>query len=161
MPRLDGITVIAVVLVASFAIDRIVTGALFLLSFSDRWTRRFPDPDAVTEPVERVKARNRQKLLYFCFAAVLALPVLAGYGRVRILAALGFPTNAVFDVILTGLLLVGGSDRVADILKLPGARGADKSEPKPITIQGTLVVEDKGTSREAPAGQGGLPPMFT
>ena len=151
MPRLDGITVIAILLVASFAIDRIVTGALFLLSFSDRWTRRFPDPDAVIDPAERVRARNRQKLLYFCFAAVLALPVLAGYGRVRILAALGFPTNAVFDVILTGLILVGGSDRVADILKLPGARGAEKPEPKPITIQGTLVVEERPRTGDAPA----------
>lgn len=154
MPRLDGITVIAIVLMASFAIDRIVTGALFLLSFSGQWARRFPDPDAVIDPAERVRARNRQKLLYFCFAAVLAVPVLAGYGRVRILAALGFPTNALFDVILTGLILVGGSDRVADILKLPGARGAEKPEPKPITIQGTLVVEEKPRSQETPTDRG-------
>jgi len=160
MPRLDGITVIAIVLMASFAIDRIVTGALFLLSFSDRWTRRFPDPDAVSDPAERVRARNRQKLLYFCFAALLALPVLAGYGRVRILAALGFPTNAVFDVILTGLILVGGSDRVADILKLPGARGGEKAEPKPITIQGTLVVEERPRTEGAPADKS-VHQMFT
>ena len=153
MPRLDGITVIAMVLIASFAIDRIVTGMLFLLSFNDRWTRRFPDPDAVMDAAERVRARNTQKLLYYCFGGVLAVVVLGWYGKVRVLAALGFPTNAVLDTLLTGLILVGGSDRVADLLKMPGAR-AEKPEPRPITIQGTLVLEEKPRADEAPDGRG-------
>jgi hypothetical protein len=144
MPRLDGITIIAIVLVGSFAIDRIVTGLLFLLSFSDRWTHRFPNPDLLTDPAAQLKARNMQKLLYFGVAGALAIPLLAGYGKVRILAALGFPTDYLLDTVVTGLILMGGSDRVAELLKMPGAPGVERVEPKPITIQGSLVLEDKG-----------------
>jgi hypothetical protein len=42
------------------------------------------------------------------------------------------------------LILMGGSDRVAELLKMPGAPGVERVEPKPITIQGSLVLEDKG-----------------
>ena len=143
MPRLDGVTVIAILLVASFAIDRIVTGVLFLLSFSNRWSRRFPNPDLITDPAARLKAQNTQKLLYFCLAGALAIPLLAGYGKVRILATLGFPTNPLLDTILTGLILMGGSDRIAELLKMPGAPGAQRSEPKAITIQGSLTLDEK------------------
>ena len=41
---LDGVTVLAVILIASFAIDRIVTGTLIVLSFIPIWNRWFPDP---------------------------------------------------------------------------------------------------------------------
>ena len=153
MPRLDGITVIAIVLVASFAIDRIVTGVLFLLSFSKRWSSRFPDPELVTEPAARVKARNKQKLIYFCLAGALGIPVLAGYGQVRLLGALGFPTHFLIDTIATGLILMGGSDRIAEMLKMPGAPGVKKAEAQPITIKGSLVLEQPAGNTSSVRGE--------
>jgi hypothetical protein len=40
-----------------------------------------------------------------------------------------------------GLILVGGSDRVSELLKLRGP-GEEKAEPKPITVTGNLVLEE-------------------
>jgi hypothetical protein len=151
MPRLDGVSVIAIIVIASFAIDRIVTGLLFLLSLNKRWSQRYPDPALTADPALRATQQNRLKVWYFTFAAILAIPVWAGIGQVRLLESLGFPTNRLFDVIVTGLILVGGSDRVAEVLKPAGARGAGaKAEPAPITIQGSLVIEDRNSGQSRP-----------
>jgi len=45
-------------------------------------------------------------------------------------------------VVLTALILVGGADRVAELLKVPGARGGDKPVERPVQVTGTLVLED-------------------
>lgn len=149
MPRLDGITVIAMVLIGSFAVDRVVTGILFLLSFSKWWAARFPDPDLAESAEARASATNRKRLVYFCLAGALAIPLLAGYGQVRILAALGFPTNYLFDTFVTGLILMGGSDRLSEVLKMQSGGGEQKSEPRPITINGKLVLEEGTLKRSA------------
>jgi len=141
MTKIDGVSAIAVVLIASFAVDRIVTAILFLLSYSSAWKRRFPDPSGVPEGEARDRAGKNLRLAYFCFAAALAIPLIAWVGKVRILAALGFPTSPYLDTLVTGLILVGGSDRVAEMLKV-GSPGEAKSEQKPISITGKLVLED-------------------
>lgn len=88
MERLDGVTAIALVVIASFAIDRIVSGSLFLLSYSKAWSRRFPEPSSVEDEATRVRVEKTQKLVYFALAGFLGMVVLAGAGNVRILSAL-------------------------------------------------------------------------
>jgi hypothetical protein len=78
-------------------------------------------------------------------AAIIALPVLAFYGDVRILAAVGFATvNPVLDQVLTGFILIGGADRIGEVLKWSGVQArpqAEKSSPPPIGITGKLTLE--------------------
>ena len=155
---MDGITAIAAILIASFAIDRFVTGLLFLLSLIKPWNRLFPDPALETDPVARSTAEKKRKLIYFSLAAFLAMGVLVGYGNVSILAAVGFSTiNPLLDRILTGLILIGGADRVADILKWGTAGGASSpssTSSSPIEITGKLVLED-ASGRKATIGPDG------
>jgi len=150
MPKLDGVSAIAVVLIASFAVDRIVTGILFLLSYHKGWKGKFPNPALQSDGERREIAAKNLKLAYFCMAAALAIPLIAGFGKIRMLAALGFPTNPYLDVIVTGLILIGGSDRIAEMLKM-SAPGEAKSEPKPITITGKLVLEESHSRTTAAA----------
>jgi hypothetical protein len=146
--RLEGITAIAALLIASFAIDRIVAGILFLLSFSDGWNKRFPDPVLVKEEDLRYKAEKKLKLLRTILAAIIALPVLAFYGEVRILAAVGFETvNPILDQVLTGFILIGGADRIGEVLKWSGVQArpqAEKTSSQPIEITGKLTLESPG-----------------
>jgi len=155
--KIDGVSAIAVILILSFAINRIATGLLFLLSFLKPWARFLPEAASQPNDRLRIRAEKKQKLVYFTFAGVLAMGVFAGYGTVRILSVSGFPSiNPMLDVILTGLILVAGSDRIADLLKTraPGAAGAGAiaESSKPIEVTGTLtmiepaagVVENKG-----------------
>ncbi len=146
MEPIDGVSAIVVVLIASFAIDRIVTGLLFLLSFIKPWSRAFPDPATTKDTLERVSAVKKQKLIYFVFAGILS-GLIVYFGQVKIFDALGFEGKDEYDIldnIITGLILMGGSDRVAAVLKTPGAPGIDKSAPHPIEITGRLTLEEEG-----------------
>ena len=155
--RMDGVTMVSVILMASFGIERIVKGLLFLLSFIKAWARRFPDPALIEGSIERAKARKKEKLVYFTMAGILGVVVMAYLGNIRLLYAVGIETRPAFDVILTGLILVGGSDRIGELLKMPGAPGVAKPEPSPLEITGTLTLEG-GSAHEIKASLESPPP---
>ncbi len=149
-----GVNAIALVLIASFAIDQIVSGILFLLSYSREWNRRFPDP-ALLEGEGRTAAEKKRKVVYFVFAGAIGTVVLAYFGQVRVLTSLGVPASPFLDVLLTGLILMGGSDRVADLLKMGGGRPDGEKTPsaRPIEIRGTLTLEQpRGVAQVAGTG---------
>jgi len=129
----DGVTALVLVLIASFAIDRIVTAVLFLASFAG----------VVPDPADNERANKVYKLVYFVLAGVLGVVVLAYFGNVRILQAIGLQNaNPVVDTIVTGLLLMGGAERLSGFIQTPGGAGTEKPEPKPIQITGRLTIED-------------------
>jgi hypothetical protein len=145
--KIDGVSAVAVILILSYAINRIATGLLFLLSFVKPWARFLPEPDLQPAGELRIKAEKKRKLVYFALAGVLAIGVFAGYGTVRILTVSGFPSiNPILDIILTGLILVAASDRIADLLKTRAAEspavasGASVGGSKPIEVTGTLTL---------------------
>ncbi len=150
--KADGVTAIAMILIASFAIDRIVVGLLFLFSFIPRWSRAFPEPSSFADPEARAGAERKRKLIYFVFAGVLAGLFLAGYGQDRILKAAGFSINPILDTILTGLILMGGADRMTEFLKMIGVQNAEKPEapPHPIEITGRVILEEPADKAESP-----------
>ena len=149
--KIDGISAIAVILIASFAIDRIVTGLLFLLPFLKQWERAFPDPVTVNDTLERVRAERKQKLVYFILAGLLGV-VVCWFGKLRMFSALGFPDMPqVFDILASALILTAGSDRIAALLNLPGAVEGEKTVTRPIEITGKLVLEN-ATEKKTPQG---------
>src|SRR5438093_9834667 len=108
MKSADGVTAIAMIVIISFAIDRIVTATLFVLSL----VAPSFDPDTVDVPTRRKRAERIQRPLYVVLAGLLGIFVVARYGNVRILSALGIETDSMLDIILTGIILVEGSDRI-------------------------------------------------
>lgn len=146
--KIDGVSAIALILIASFGIDRIVTGLLFLLSFIKSWTRFVPDPTTMQDTLERAKAEKTNTLIYFVLAGILGGVVLAFFGEVRIFRAMGFDkTNYILDSIMTGLILMAGADRVAGLLKLTGTPGVEKSTSRPIEITGKLILEGEASKK--------------
>jgi hypothetical protein len=145
--KIDGVTALAAILIASFAIERIASGILFLLRLIPALNRFSPDPAAEAEGPDRLRADRRHKLLYYSIAGLLGLIVVAWYGNVQILKAIGFTeVPPTLDLIFTGLLLTAGSDRVAALIKMPEALGAKKQaeQQQPVQISGKLVLEDHG-----------------
>ena len=190
----SGLTVITLILVLSFAIDRIVAASMFLLSFSAGWNRRFPEPALLESPRERLNAEKRLKLIYFLFAGTLAVGILIFADHVRVLTALGFrstkpdvvatptasptPTGSpgqtqtpfptpspspsaspgspssvpedsywpfsVLDFVITGLILVGGADRIEHLFRLSSrSGGGSRDESKPLEIKGKITIDDQ------------------
>ncbi len=145
---LDGIGAIALVLIASFGVDRITAGILFLLRPATSrlrlpsWISRGPD--------------NKEELpryVYLALAAIIGGVVLSYLGQVRIFHALGFNTiNAILDTVLTGLIFVGGADCVGRFLNR--AQGPDRHpDHAPIQVTGTLVLDQDGAKHTRAAAE--------
>ena len=151
MPK-DGVTVIAMILIASFAIERIVTTLFFLLSFSKSWRRRLPDPESVTDIQSRAAATRKRRLAYGLASAVIVILVLVAIENLRVLTSLGLapiepqpkpeqnPISRfeILDAFLTGLILMGGADQLARTLSSSAERGPQASQDLKVTGRLTL-----------------------
>lgn len=143
----DGVNVIAVLVIASFAIDRTVAALLFVLSFFGSGTQAFSDGTFISDPALAAAAARKRKLWYFLLAGLLCAAVLIALPKFGVLAALGFATHRALDAFVTGLIVLGGSDRMADLLgKIPGVPTANVAPPasKPIEVTGKLILEEPG-----------------
>lgn len=172
---IDGISAIAVIVIASFAIDRIVRLVLFGLSNWSLTRHWLPEPESIPADADqndasllgpddrplrgrarwtRAKAEKRQKAAYYALCFALGAGVLGAIGKVTIFRALGFhQTWFPLDCIMTGLILTAGAERVAGLLKLPGAPEAEKAPPRPIEIKGTLKLEGEASKQLADTPQ--------
>jgi hypothetical protein len=139
---MDATTAITIILIASFAIDRLVTLLLFFLPFAKHRTEQ--DPDLI---------KKRERLTYIALAGVLGL-LLGYFGDMRLLAGLGFSTNVALNAIVTALILTAGSDSISALLKKMGGKGIDDAEPKPLVVKGDLTLQRP--DRAGPAAQSGF-----
>ena len=145
--RLDGVSTVTAIGVASFAIDRIVTAIVFLFSMLGV----VEDPGAAAAPAAAAK---RSQLVYYLLSAVLVALFLWSYPEVGILSTLGFVPPAapgaagrgLVDTLLTFIVLVGGADRVSAFLK-PGKEAPEKAPPQPLEVTGRLVLEEPDGKR--------------
>ena len=142
---IGGVSVVAFVLLLSFAVDRLVTGVMFLLSCSEHWRNICPDPAAATDPVEKSDAVRAQKIAYLVLAGVTSGVVLWMVGG-GILHRVGF-TQGPLDLFLSALVLLGGAERVSDFnASLSAKRDAVVAE-QPVKITGTLTLEEGTIAR--------------
>lgn len=168
----NPVSLLLMIVLAAFVIDRIVAALLFLISFTAAWNKRFPDPVTIESPDVRRAVEKKQKLIYFVLASFLALVFLLGFKEVGVLKALGFqntenitastvattvaamtpdpnaippdPDRRTFgDFLLTLLILVGGAENIAKLLKSHGDFGRQEKESQPIEITGKLTLEDR------------------
>jgi hypothetical protein len=150
---------IAIILIASFAIDRIVTGLFFLLSYNAD-LRPVLDPNSIDDPAQKAKAIKDYQLIYAIVAGYLAIVFVSGVMGVRLSAITGLAPDAkagraineLLDILLTGLLLVGGADRLAEALKLVKGEGG-KGSQAPIEITGKVVLQQESRKEDTPIAQ--------
>jgi hypothetical protein len=104
----DTAKVLAIILLASFAIERIVAGAEFLFDFISLLTRK----DAKSAELQAAALR---KLIFVFLGGMMALLVVYMSG-IRVLRLL-YPTNPPdLDFWLTSLVVFAGADRLRDII---------------------------------------------
>jgi hypothetical protein len=125
---------IAIVLLASFAIERVVATVDFLM-----------DGDALTSP------EKKRKLTLFGMSAFLGIVVVWLTG-IRILAVLNVKTESAVDILLTWMILVGGADKLSQLLG--GGSGGGNSKPDQEIPPIKIYIGDK----DASVAVEGLPP---
>ena len=147
----DGVSVTAVIVLASFVIERLTAGMLFLLSSSERWRRRFVDPLTSKNKSERAKAERQSKWIHFALAGSLVSLLLWLNGNIGVLHALGIEGYNDLDPVFTWLILVAGSDRLGELLKSESTTGDEHAMP--IEIRGRVMLVEDSDSRSTAADQ--------
>ncbi len=133
----DGVSVTAFMVLVAFALERVTTAVLFLISFGGKG-RRFllGSPDDKPGDAER-----RYKLTYFLCAGALAMLVVIAGPAVRVLTSLGMNSPALLDIAVTWLVLIAGADRIGDLVGGKRGAGSFAEKPaKPVQIEGTVTL---------------------
>ena len=144
-----GIHAAALIVIVSFAIDRISAGVFFLLSMAGVWSTDTPGASAGSP--EARGAQDRARLAYYVFAAVLAAAFIFTF-KISMLAALNIGEgwrHQPLDIAFGILVLMCGSDQVATLLKSPHAGKAPgtRSAERPIEVTGKLTLVEQGGQR--------------
>jgi hypothetical protein len=142
----DVVSVTAMLVLAAFALERVTTGVLFLLSFYSPWEARFREPARIADADARSHAERRNRLAYFTIAGGMALFVVLLSPEIRVLYAMDMTAPVILDVGLTWLVLVAGSDRIGDLVQ-DGRIGAVEKPSKPIQIEGRVTLVDSSEAK--------------
>lgn len=114
---------IAVVILASFATERVVAATSYTLN-AIRVSRR------TGGTALRLRRREKRNLLLLGISALIAV-VVVERAEIRILTLLGLKAPAALDYVMSCLIVLGGADRLRSLL---GTGAAQKSEPPAIRI---------------------------
>ena len=141
-----SINTMILIVVLSFAIERLVKAILFLLSFVRAWARHFPDPLMITDPIRRAKAERKKTIVYFVLVGILAL-MFQIKGEIGLLIALKVEDSMTpLDILLTTIVLMGGSDITNKIVPLLGKDAGGESSKQPIEITGKLILDNSNST---------------
>ena len=134
----NAVSLAAMIIVASFGIERIATGTFFLLEFIPGVKGLTGDNAVGKAPVSRVG-----RLAFYGLVGAMAALVVSFYPELRVLTRLGITSHPhpLFDPAFTTIVLMGGSDRIAALSK-PSSAGAKTTKPRPVEVVGTLRLED-------------------
>jgi hypothetical protein len=143
---MDAGKLIAMIVVASFVIDRIAAATFFLLSFSKTWDDWFPDPRFIGDERAKATAERRLKLVYYCFVGLLALVITSAW-HMRILSQLEIPAGGDgVDWLFTAIVLTGGSGQIAELLRAPHTgKLPTPAAPEPLKINGSITLHEAAT----------------
>lgn len=145
---MNATSALVLILVLSFAADRLAKAILFVLALTPAWSKRFPDPRLIRERERQVHVKNRLLLVYTVLVAAIAGTAIWMYPELRIIEMLSGPrTHDVIDIIVTVVVVMGGSDLVGRLVQVSGIGEVSTTSPasgrnEPIEINGRLVLEN-------------------
>ena len=141
---LDGVSTIALVLLFSFAIERLVSGIRFVAAWAG-WL----DPEAASDAAEKRSIERKSTAIFFFVAVGASIATILFFHLKGILQILGLKQEDPYglDFCLTVLVLAAGADRLGDVFKTyGGSKSESKSEP-PLQVTGTLHLDEGSQAR--------------
>ena len=148
----NATSVLILIMILSFAADRLARGALIGLSMSAVWSRRFPDPDPIEDKAAKAAAIRKRQIAYTVMVGALAAVVLWLYRDLRLLFLLtGDRDLAVIDLVVSAVVIMGGSDLINRLVQLSGVNEAmagpvSTQKATPLEVSGKLELENTRTT---------------
>lgn len=144
--------VLVLILILSFAADRIAKAIVIILAMVPAWVRIFPDPESFEDKAQKAAATHKRSIAYAAIAGVMAALLLWLYPEIRILRLLtGDRGQAFIDVIVSAIVIMGGSDLIGRMLRLSGINEAmsaagSPGRATPVEVVGKLELENTTTA---------------
>jgi cell division protein FtsW (lipid II flippase) len=125
------VNVVAPVLLAAFIIDRLIASLMFVTTYSTISKR---DDDAANEQ----RSEYRRKFVYFILSAILSVVALRfiPYDSLTI----GTISDPTIKTLVMWLILVGGADRISDLIGHTAAPAPAKAKTE-IHVSGTMTFD--------------------
>lgn len=146
--KLDGVSTVTAIGIASFAIDRVVTATLFVLSML-----HVVGGDDAAGAKKKVDAENRKKFIYYLLSSAMVIAFLVAFPEVGIFSILGLaaqtPASGVLDKVLTFIVLVGGADRISELIKPSEKDSQETTRPRPLEVTGRLILDEPDRKKTA------------
>jgi len=142
----EGVTLLAVLLIAAFTIERIAAGIIFVLTL----LHILPDPELSEDATKRALAKKKCTLYHFLVSSLFVIPVLFYSGEFRFLDALGLGSRTDLarfplwlDHALLGVVLIGGSEQMSAFLKMVGSPATgSRGGAQPVEVSGRLTLDE-------------------
>ncbi len=142
---------ITIILVAAFAIERIVAGVFFLLSYS-AGLRPLLCGETSHHEAAHERAVKTRKLIQALLSGYLGIIVIAGILKIHLFQMMHFhlagdqEPNAFLDMLITGMIVAGGAGPIAEGLKAFSDSIAEKETDRPVELTGKLILEQGSSS---------------
>lgn len=157
--QLDGVTVLIILFVGSYLVNRITSMLMVLFSSLAFWDRAFPQPNTLDAAHKRHLAAIKLLIVYYILAIVVAVGLTSTYylcSHSRLIHVLISDLKEIdqfsdfilsFDFWITVVILVVGAEQLAQWLKLyPEQQNANTQGP--VEMTGTLVVVEEPQATE-------------
>jgi hypothetical protein len=134
---LDGIGLIALILLAAFVVDRVTTALLLLVPARNTF---------LAQPKVR-------RFIYFAVAGLIGTLVLAYWGEVKVFRSLGFnATNDWLDIFFSGVIFAAAADWIGAWGRKNFSAGG-QSESKPAPFLARTAPEESSAKRTAASSE--------
>lgn len=125
-------SVLVLILVLSFAADRLAKALVFGARMIPEIRQRLPEPEGIDLPLVRAAARRREALVYAVLVGVLAGLALLLYPEVRLVRMLAGPqAHPAVDIVVSLAVVMGGSDLVGRVVSVSGLGEGLAPPPSP------------------------------
>lgn len=142
----NATSALVLILILSFAADRVARGVLMGLSLLPTWRARFPDPAGLEDKAAKAEATRRRTIAYTVIVGGLAGLILWLYQDIRLIGLLtGQRDIAVVDIVVSAVVIMGGSDLISRIAGLSGINEAMPlrgPQSAPVEISGRIELEN-------------------
>lgn len=138
----NATSALVLILILSFAADRVARGVLMGLSLLPTWRARFPDPAGLEDKAAKAEATRRRTIAYTVIVGGLAGLILWLYQDIRLI---GQRDIAVVDIVVSAVVIMGGSDLISRIAGLSGINEAMPlrgPQSAPVEISGRIELEN-------------------
>lgn len=149
---LGAVNVVVLILFISFAIDRITTGLMFVLSLMPFWHKYFHESTPEANAKNGTDSEKLYRVFYFIIATFLAIIAIMYFNmsvireddsstHIGVLFALGMKDiSLTVDTVVTALVLVASSDFLGRLIEKSGAYDKTELQGQTIQVKGELTL---------------------